>query len=168
MVRAGRQAWAPFSLGTPRRSQPCPSLALRLSLPDWERMDACCLKLPHWWSCSQQPWEMHKAAMAEMKKLRPREVKSSARDTQQAGTEVRAVWQPSSFPGQRLVGLANLSHGYLYPGSTPWVYLSPKTTTKVLVSECIFKADTWGWQETPCHPSQEQTPTTLVSEVTRP
>lgn len=112
MVRAGRQAWAPFSPGTPRRSQPCPSLALRLSLPDWERMDACCLKLPHWWSCSQQPWEMHKAAIEEMKKLRSREVKSLARDTQQAGTEVRAVWQPSSFPGQRLVGLANLSHGY--------------------------------------------------------
>lgn len=66
-----------------------------------------------------------------------------------------------------------MSSGYLYPGSTPWVYLSPKPTTKVLFSEYIFKADTWGQQETPCHASQgtsrrkEWTPT-LMSEVTRP
>lgn len=65
-------------------------------------------------------------AILEMKKLKLREVKSLAQVTQQAGTEVRAVWQPSCFPGIGLEVLVTLFCGYLYQGSISWAYLSPK------------------------------------------
>lgn len=65
--------------------------------------------------------------MPEMKKLKPREVKSLAQDTQQAGTDVRQT--PGLFgnqahsPGWGLMRLATLFRDRLYVGSTPWVYL---------------------------------------------
>lgn len=73
--------------------------------------------------------------MPEMKKQRLREAKSSAQITQQAGTADRQTLQlfdiQAHSPGQGLVGLATLFRGHLYPGSTPWVCLSPKAAAIV-------------------------------------
>lgn len=142
LVRVGRQAWALFSLGTPRRSQPCPSLVFRLSLPDWERINVCCSKLPCWWSCSQQPWQMHKAAILEIGNRSSERLNLQPKTHSRMG--LKSGLTPGPFgsqvpsPGLVLVGLAISSGGCLYPGSTPWGHLSPKTTAKVRISECIF------------------------------
>lgn len=114
-------------------SSPALPLAFGLSLQAWERTDAVVRSFCAGGPDPSSPGE--RINMPEMKKRKLREVKSSAPNTQQAGTVVRQTLglfgnQAHSL-GWGLVGLATLFRGHLYPGSTPWVYLSLRTTAKV-------------------------------------
>lgn len=85
---------------------------------------------------------MHKAAILEIGNRSSKRLnlqpKTHSRLVLKSGLTPGPFGNQVSSPGQVLVGLAISSGGCLYPGSTPWGYLSPKTTAKVRISECIF------------------------------